>query len=55
MAEARADSSKTVITLTGAEAKAFNDITLKVRDDLIAEMDADGEPASKVLALMTGK
>lgn len=55
MAAVRADASKTIITLGGADAKAFNDITLKVRRQMIAAMDAKGIPASKVLATMTGK
>jgi TRAP-type C4-dicarboxylate transport system substrate-binding protein len=55
MAAMRADSSKTVITLSEAESKVFNTITLQVRDQLIAEMDANGLPASKILSVMIGK
>ncbi len=55
MAAMRADSSKTVITLGAAESKAFDDITLGVRDLMIEELDAKGLPASTVLAKMTGK
>ncbi|MDH5749296.1 MAG: TRAP transporter substrate-binding protein [Rhodospirillales bacterium] len=55
MASMHADSSKKVIKLSAAESKAFNDITLKVRAKMIADMDAKGIPASKVLAKMTGK
>jgi len=55
MAAVRGDASKKVITLSGAEVKAFNDITLNVRKDMIAAMDAKGIAASKVLATMMGK
>jgi TRAP-type C4-dicarboxylate transport system substrate-binding protein len=52
--ELRADPSKTVIDLNEEESAAFNEITVGVRDEVIAELDAEGQPASDVLAVMTG-
>lgn len=51
----RADSSKTVITLSDADSEAFNQIALKVRDDLIDAMDAQGLQASQTLKAMLGE
>jgi TRAP-type C4-dicarboxylate transport system substrate-binding protein len=52
--ELRADPSKTVIDLSEEESAAFNEITLAAREQVIAELDAEGKPASDVLAAMTG-
>lgn len=52
--ELRADPNKTVIELSEEESAAFNEITLAVRDQVISELDAEGMPASDVLAVMTG-
>ncbi len=55
MAALRADSSKTVISLTGDEAAAFDAITLAVRDAVVSELDAKGLAASAVLSAMSGQ
>jgi TRAP-type transport system periplasmic protein len=52
--ELRADPDKTVIDLTEEESAAFNEMTLGVRDAVIADLDAQGLPASDVLSAMTG-
>ena len=53
MAELEANPDKTVITLTPEESAPFNAITLRVRDEAIAGLDAKGLPASDVLQAMT--
>lgn len=55
MDQLKADPSKKVISLSAAETKPFNDITIPLRDSVIADLDKQGLPASAVLAAMTGK
>lgn len=50
----RADAEKTVIDLTADEIAAFNDITLAVRDAVVAELDEKGLDASATLDAMMG-
>jgi TRAP-type C4-dicarboxylate transport system substrate-binding protein len=52
--ELRADPDKTVIDLTEEESAPFNEITLAVRDAVVADLDGQGQPASDVLGAMTG-
>jgi TRAP-type C4-dicarboxylate transport system substrate-binding protein len=55
LAALEADPSKTVIKLTEAESKPFDDIAFALRDKVIKEMDANGLDASATLATMQGK
>ena len=55
LAALRADPSKVVIDLTPEEAAAFNAITVALTDKVIADLDAQGLPASAVRAAMTGQ
>ena len=50
----RADPAKRVFDLTEAEAKPFNDVTLAIRDNVIAELEGQGLPAEAVLGKMSG-
>lgn len=50
----KADSSKTVITLTAEEAAVFSEIASGVTERLIADMDDAGADGSAALAAMTG-
>ena len=52
--ELSADPDKTVITLTDEESAPFDAITSEVRTAVVAELDAQGMPASEVLAAMIG-
>jgi TRAP-type C4-dicarboxylate transport system substrate-binding protein len=51
----RADSSKRVIDLTAEEAAPFNAITVGLADQVVADLDAKGLPATAARAAMLGK
>jgi len=55
LAALKADPAKTVIVLSEAESKPFDDIAFALRDKVIKEMDANGLDASATLATMQGK
>lgn len=51
----RADASKTVIDLTPEESEAFNTLTVALTEKVVADLDAQGLPASAVRAAMVAK
>jgi TRAP-type C4-dicarboxylate transport system substrate-binding protein len=51
----RADPAKTVITLSAEDSEPFNAITIPLRDEVVAELEAQGLPAAAVVAAMTGQ
>ncbi len=51
----RADASKTVISLDEKQSASFNEIAFRVRNELIAELDAKGVEATATLNAMLGK
>lgn len=55
MAKLKADSSKTVISLSGDEKAAFDTIAAGVRDKIVADMDAKGVKATDALNAMLAK
>ena len=54
LATLRADPSKRVIDLTAEEAAVFNAITIGLADQVIADLDAKGLPASAARAAIVG-
>ena len=54
LAALKADPNKKVISLSAEEAAPFNEITYAVTDKAIAELDAQGLPATEVMKAMQG-
>jgi hypothetical protein len=44
-----------VITLSAEDSEPFNAITIPLRDEVVAELEAQGLPAAAVVAAMTGQ